>query len=128
MITSFLSRLGTKIIVGAALLAALFVLVTCEMKRHSDIRERRAEIDAALSDASERSRKQASDVSIGAIERQRERERETATNREKINEAGNAKDSAGDAGNAGFSVLCERPSYRNTAACLQRANTAANPR
>lgn len=128
MIAAFIAKHTTRIIVGVALIAALLLLVTCEIKRRSDIADRRAEIDASMRDASERAGKHATDASISAIERQAEREKQTSTNREKINEAENAKDSAGAAGNAGFNVMCERASYRNHPACVQRPHPASNPR
>lgn len=125
MIAAFIAKHTTRIIVGVALIAALFVLVTCEIKRRGDIAERRAEIDQALSEARRKTIENAIDATLDSYERQSEREKQSQSNREKINEAGNAKDSAGAAGDVGFSVLCQRASYRNHPACLQRPNSTS---
>lgn len=125
MLTAILSKLSAKIIVGVALIAALIVLGTCQYQRIQAAQQRRAEIAAELARASEAAGKGATDASISAIERGSDREKQSEINREKINEAENAKDSAGAAGDVGFSVLCQRASYRNHPACLQRPHPAS---
>lgn len=86
----------------------------------------RAKLDGAVSSATERIGKTSTREAISALEREHKRDNQTIENRNKINEAENANDSAGDAGNIGLGVLCERPSYRHDPACLQRKNPAAS--
>lgn len=125
MIAAMLSKLSAKIIMGVALIAALIVLGTCQYQRIQAAQQRRAEIAAELARAYEAAGKGATDASISAIERGSDREKQSEINREKINEAENAKDSAGAAGDVGFGVLCQRASYRNHPACLQRPHPAS---
>lgn len=125
MIAAFIAKHTTRIIVGVALIAALIVLGTCQYQRVQAAQQRRAEITAEMARASEAAGKGATDASISAIGRGSDREKQSEINREKINEAENAKDSAGAAGDVGFSVLCQRASYRNHPACLQRPHPAS---
>lgn len=85
----------------------------------------RARIDSAIIDAGGRSHKSSARESVAAVEREYERDKQSIENRNKINEAENANDSAGDAGVIGLDVVCKRAIYRHHPACMQRENPAA---
>lgn len=85
----------------------------------------RAKLDGAVSSANERIGKTSTREAISALEREHKRDNQTIENRNKINEAENANDSAGNAGVIGLDVVCKREIYRHYPACMQRENPAA---
>lgn len=84
----------------------------------------RIKISEATSAASERMTKSTVNEAVRSLEAQNNRDKQTIENRNKINEAENANDSAGDAGDIGLNVVCKRAIYRHHPACMQRENSA----
>lgn len=71
----------------------------------------------------------AANAATGAVidyaDRQTERDATTRDNRDQILDAPNAADSAGDTGNVGLGVLCERPALRSDPVCVRLKGSAA---
>ena len=71
----------------------------------------------------------AANAATGAVidyaDRQSERDATTNGNRDQILAAPNAADSAGDTGNVGLSVLCDRPALRSDPVCVRLKGSAA---
>jgi hypothetical protein len=68
----------------------------------------------------------AAKTTAGQVQAEADNAAQTGRNREDILNAGNAKDSAGAAGDAGLRALCGRVSYRDSQRCveLRRADRA----
>ena len=62
---------------------------------------------------------------IEYADRQTERDATTRDNRDQILAAPNAADSAGDTGNVGLGVLCQRPAYIADPVCVRLKGSAA---
>ena len=71
----------------------------------------------------------AANAATGAVieyaDRQTERDATTRDNRDQILAAPNATDSAGDTGNVGLGVLCQRPAYIADPVCVRLKGSAA---
>ncbi len=120
-----LDRTATRIVTIGGIIVALSLLGFGASYCHQRNVTERARIDGRVSEGETR----AADAATGAVadyaDRQADRVEIDRRNRDEILSAPNADDSAGDAGDVGLRVLCDRPAYRSDPICLRLKGSAA---
>lgn len=103
-----------SILSGIALICVLcFGLAFC----HQRDKAQKARGEAAVATSQANLGKDASNITAGVVEAEKGLSEVERQNREDINNATNANESAGDAGNRGLRALCRRVQYASDPRC-----------
>lgn len=112
-----LSDTPTKILSAITLVIVLVVLVLTLGYCSQREKAKRSATDAEIAQAQAGLGREALDKEGSINTSERENAAQTAKNRQDIEGATNAKDSAGDAGERGLRALCQRVQYRSDPRC-----------
>lgn len=120
-----------KRLVAISLTVLLLVLIVVGLSYcHERRKAQTAKANERVADAQATLGADAAITTADQVAAESENAGQTAKNREDILRAENANETAGDAGDRGLRVLCERVQYRNSERCieLRRADRADAPR